>query len=189
MTPPQFFFGAMSPYSWFAAERIGSLLPDAEWHPVFAGAVFRAHGRSSWGLGERREAGLIDCQARAAAHGLGPIRWPDPWPTNDVTIARALTFGQRRGVLRPFALAAMRLAFLEGGDLGELSVVLRAGERAGLDADELASAVQDQAVKDALRDTNDLALSLGVFGVPTVIADGELYWGDDRLDQVAAGDR
>jgi hypothetical protein len=42
-----FYFGAMSPYSWFAAERIGSLLPGAEWRPVFAGGVFKAHGRAA----------------------------------------------------------------------------------------------------------------------------------------------
>jgi 2-hydroxychromene-2-carboxylate isomerase len=39
-----FFFGPISPYSWFAAERIGALLPDADWRPVFAGGVFKAAG-------------------------------------------------------------------------------------------------------------------------------------------------
>jgi 2-hydroxychromene-2-carboxylate isomerase len=45
----RFFFGAMSPYSWFAAERIDALVPDAEWRPVFAGGLFRAVGRTAWG--------------------------------------------------------------------------------------------------------------------------------------------
>jgi 2-hydroxychromene-2-carboxylate isomerase len=34
---PRFYFGTISPYSWFAAERIGELIPDAHWRPVFAG--------------------------------------------------------------------------------------------------------------------------------------------------------
>src|SRR5215208_415681 len=80
----RFYFGAMSPYSWFAAERIGALLPSATWVPVFAGAVFKAHGRTSWGLTDQRAPKLADCEARARERGLGPIRWPDPWPTNDV---------------------------------------------------------------------------------------------------------
>jgi 2-hydroxychromene-2-carboxylate isomerase len=33
-TVPRFFFGAMSPYSWFAAERIEQLLPTARWPTV-----------------------------------------------------------------------------------------------------------------------------------------------------------
>jgi len=184
-----FFFGAMSPYSWFAAERIRQLIPDAQWRPVFAGALFKANGRSSWGLDDRRAAGLVDCEARAVAHGLGPIRWPTPWPTNDVLIARAMAFAMTQDLLEPFALAAMRLAFCEGGDLGELNTVRRAGERVGIDAEQLAQAVQAPAVKEAVRANNDQALALGVFGVPTVAVNDELFWGDDRLEHAATAYR
>ncbi len=186
---PAFFFGAMSPYSWFAAERIPTLIPDAQWHPVYAGALFKANGRSTWGLGDRRAAGLADCEARAAAHGLGAIRWPQPWPTNDVLVARAMAYAAREGVLRSFALAAMRLAFLEGGELGQLAMVQAAGERIGLDADRLAHAVQQPDVKQAVRVTHELALSLGVFGVPSVVVEDRVFWGDDRLEAAAAAAR
>ncbi|HEY3727952.1 MAG TPA: DsbA family protein [Solirubrobacteraceae bacterium] len=185
-SPPEFFFGAMSPYSWFSAERIDSLLPDAQWRPVYAGGLFRANDRSSWGLGEARQQGIAECQARAAAYGLGTIRWPEPWPTNDVTVARAMIFAEEAGLLKPFALAAMRLAFLEGGDLGELGPVLRAGERVGIEASRLEAAVAEPAVKEGLRAAHEHAMSLGVFGVPTVVVAGEVFWGDDRLDQAAA---
>jgi 2-hydroxychromene-2-carboxylate isomerase len=78
-------------------------------------------------LSEDREAKLADCEARARARGLGAIHWPDPWPTNDVLIARAMIFAGQRGALRRFALTAMRMAFREGVDLGEA----RAGARGG----------------------------------------------------------
>lgn len=186
---PHFFFGAMSPYSWFAAERIGELLPDAVWRPVYAGALFEDSQRSSWGLDERRTKGIADCEARALAHGLGSIRWPDPWPTNDVRIARAMTFADREGVLREFALAAMRMAFREGVDLGEVQAVEGVATRIGMDADEVAQAISGQKIKDALRATNEQARSLGVFGVPTVVIDDVLFWGDDRLGEAAAVQR
>jgi 2-hydroxychromene-2-carboxylate isomerase len=175
----------MSPYSWFAAERIEDLLPQARWRGVLAGAVFKAHGRVSWGLTERRSDGIADCEARAADHGLGPIRWPDPWPTSDLLVARAMAFAQRaapaQDLLKSFSLAAMRLAFLEGADLGEEDAVLEAGKRAGLDARELSRGLADPHVKDALRKVTDEALQAGVFGVPTVVIGQESFWGDDRL--------
>jgi 2-hydroxychromene-2-carboxylate isomerase len=186
---PEFFFGAMSPYSWFAAERIDSLLPDVQWRPVYAGALFRANHRSSWGLGETRQAGIAECEARAAAYGLGKIRWPEPWPTNDVTVARAMVFAHRAGLLKPFALAAMRLAFLEGGELGELATVLRAGERAGIEASRLEAGVAEPAIKEGLRRAHRHAISLGVFGVPTVVFADAVIWGDDRLEEAAAAAR
>ncbi len=188
-TPPLFFFGAMSPYSWIAAERIGALLPEAEWRPVFAGGVFKAAGRMSWGLTDARAATLADCEARAGAHGLGPIRWPDPWPTLDVLAGRAMLLARDEGKLQPYALALMRLAFKEGRDLAEIAAVQEAGDRVGLDAAQIAQAVQDPAYKAALREVTDAAAALGVFGVPTVVAGNEVFWGDDRLEEAAKAAR
>jgi 2-hydroxychromene-2-carboxylate isomerase len=183
--PPLFFFGAMSPYSWLAAERIGALLPEAQWRPVFAGGVFNANGRTSWGLTDEREASIAACEARAAQHGLGPLRWPDPWPTLDVLAGRAMLFAEREGVLRPFALSLMRMAFREGRDLADLDVVLEAARRVGLDPARVEHAVQDPELKAALRTATDAAVALGVFGVPTVVVGDELFWGDDRLEDAA----
>ena len=64
--------------------------------------------------------------------------------------------------------------------------MLEAARRAGIDAAELQAALTDPAVKDALRAATDGAVALGVFGVPTVLVGGELFWGDDRLDEAAA---
>jgi 2-hydroxychromene-2-carboxylate isomerase len=207
-TPPSFFFGAMSPYSWFAAERIGRLLPEARWHGVLAGAIFKQNGRVSWGLTERRTAEIAECEERAARYALGPIQWPERWPTSDLLIARAMIFCEQSPgavraasadppgagenadpddrLLRSFALAAMRLAFLEGADLGDAGAVLEAGRRVGVDEHRLSDALQDQRMKDALRVATDEALAAGVFGVPTVLVGRELFWGDDRLSNAAA---
>jgi len=182
---PRFFFGAMSPYSWFSAERIEQLLPDASWHGIFLGGMFKSNGRISWGLTDDRDAGIADCDARADTYGLGPIRWPDPWPTNDLLVARAMAYAQTRELLKPFALSAMRLTFRDGRNIGELDSVLEAGNRIGIDPTELSAALEDPDVKQVLREETDAALAHGVFGVPTVIVGGELFWGDDRLQDAA----
>lgn len=205
--PPRFFLGAMSPYSWLAAERIERLLPQAQWQGVLAGAIFKASGRVSWGLTEQRGDGIADCEARAAAHGLGPIRWPQPWPTSDLLVARAMVYVERSGrapgeapassatvagsggLLKPFALTAMRMAFLEGADLGDADAVVEAGRRTGIDVNDLRAALQAPDVKNALRRATDEALARGVFGVPTVVVGQHLFWGDDRLEDASAAYR
>ena len=183
--PQVFFFGAMSPYSWLAAERIGRVLPQARWQPVFLGGVFKAAGRSSWGLGEQRAPQMRECERRAAAYGLGPICWPEPWPTNDLQVARAMTFAAGRGLLEAYALAAMRAAFRGGADLASREAVLAAGREAGIAPRDLERALEDPEVKDALRAATDSASALGVFGVPTVAVGDQLFWGDDRLEEAA----
>jgi 2-hydroxychromene-2-carboxylate isomerase len=184
--PPVFYFGAMSPYSWISAERIDGVLPDARWSGVLLGAVFKANDRTSWGTTDMREQGIADCEARAAAHGLGTIVWPDPWPTSDLQVARALTYAESLGKLREYALSAMRLAFREGRDPGERDNVIEAGARIGIDAGELARALDSQAVKDALRASTERTIARGVFGVPTFAVGEQLFWGDDRLEDAAA---
>jgi 2-hydroxychromene-2-carboxylate isomerase len=148
---PVLYFGAMSPYAWFTCERIGQLIPSAEWKAVFLGGMFNATGRASWGLDERRTEGQAECERRAELYGLGPIRWPVPWPTNDLTVARGMVLAARKELLKPFSLEAMRMAFLEGADLGETAVVLEAGRRVGIDSGELEAALSDPEVKGALR--------------------------------------
>jgi 2-hydroxychromene-2-carboxylate isomerase len=180
-----FYFGAMSPYSWFAAERIGTLIPDAQWRPVFAGGLFRTTGRSSWGLSGGRDAGILDCEARAKQHQLGPMTWPGGWPSSDLLVARALVVAEREGLLQPFALAAMRAQFRHGERLDDPDVLFRAAGAVGLDGAGLVQATSTPAIKDSLRARNDEAVACGVVGVPTVVVGDQLFWGDDRLDDAA----
>ena len=121
--------------------------------------------------------------------GLGAIHWPDPWPTNDLQIARAMIFADQRGALRSFALTAMRMAFGEGLVFGEVAAVCAVAKPSGLACDDVAEAISDPQVKAALRAANDEAVATGVFGVPTVSVGAGLFWGDDRLEEAAAAAR
>jgi len=58
--------------------------------------------------------------------------------------------------------------------------------RVGLEPDEARARVGDPLVKDALRRNTEEAAAAGVFGVPTVVADGELFWGVDATDMALA---
>ena len=54
-------------------------------------------------------------------------------------------------------------------------------ERAGLDAERIVAASEDQAVKDALRIATEAAVARGVFGAPTFFIGDQMFWGNDRL--------
>lgn len=184
---PAFYYDLGSPYAWLTAERIDGVLPVAPaWRPVLLGGVFKAVGRSSWGMGPGRDEGMREIERRAAAYGLPALRWPDPWPPNGLAAMRAATYASRSGFGRDFALAAFRLAFVEGQDVAQADVLAEAATRAGADPDELIDAIGRQDVKDELREATEAAVALGVIGVPTVAVAGQLFWGDDRLEEAAA---
>ena len=82
-------------------------------------------------------------------------------------------------------LSAVLPYAVTGGSVGESESRLDFDiPEAGLDKDELSHALNDPAVKDRLRREVDAAVSLGVFGSPYIVVDGEPFWGADRLDQV-----
>jgi 2-hydroxychromene-2-carboxylate isomerase len=184
-----FYFDLGSPYAYLAAERIETvLLEPIRWQPILLGGLFKLTGRSSWALGNhrRREAGMAQIEQRARSYGLPAVHWPDPWPADYLLAMRAATFAftVQRG--REFAMQALRDAFQRGRDLSVRANVVQAAEQAGLDIAQVQEAVGDPQIKRALREATDAAHELGVFGVPTVAIDKDIFWGDDRIEDAAA---
>jgi 2-hydroxychromene-2-carboxylate isomerase len=183
---PVFYFDLGSPFAYLAAERVDDLFAEpVTWQPVSLGALFKLTGRSSWALTDRRATGMADVEQRARRYRLPPIRWPDPWPTHYLMAMRAATYAFQVGRGRDFTMRAFRNAFTQGRDLSIPGNVLEAAAQAGLDPDAVEGATQDPAIKQALREATGAAHERGVFGVPTIAAGGELFWGDDRLEEAA----
>jgi len=187
---PVFYFDLGSPYAYLAAERIARVFDDAgaeqpEWQPVLLGGLFDRFGRRSWAQGPEREAGMREVERRAQARGLPPIRWPAPWPGDMLTAMRAATFAKQLGRTVSFSLAAFRQAFAAGRDLSERDNVFIAGASSELHPRAIGAAIDRDAIKLALREATGLAGDLGVVGVPAVVVGGEVFWGDDRLEQAA----
>jgi 2-hydroxychromene-2-carboxylate isomerase len=184
-----FYFDLGSPYAYLAGERLHIVLGEAvRWQPVLLGALFKLTGRSSWALGDyrRRQAGMAEIERRTRGYGLPPMRWPDPWPTDYLVAMRAATAAVNAGLGREFAHRAFRNAFQRGVELSIPAHVFDAGTQVGLDRRELELAVRERRIKRTLHDATDAAYELGVFGVPTIAIDDELFWGDDRLEDAAA---
>jgi len=186
---PTFYYDLSSPYAYLAALRVDELLPAApDWQPIAFGALIRELGKVPWSLRpDTRAAGVAEIEGRARERGLPAVRWPDGWPDASYSLIplRAVLHAFDRGRGRELTLELYRVAFAEGTALNDLDVVAAAAERVGLDEAELRRAVERQEIKDRLRAATDEARRRGVTGVPTVAVAGELFWGDDRLEDAA----
>jgi 2-hydroxychromene-2-carboxylate isomerase len=83
-----------------------------------------------------------------------------------------------------FARSVYRSHWGEGRDMSTPAALAEVGATLGIDARELIAALRDESVKQRLRAEVDASVRRGVFGCPTFIVDGEMFWGADRLDQV-----
>lgn len=183
-----FYFDLGSPYAYLSAERISARfaeegLEQPEWQPVLLGGLFARFDRGSWSETPKRAEGMAEVERRAAEYGLPPIAWPKPWPGNTLVAMRAATYAKQTGRTVSFALAAFRQAFAAGRDLTDVDNVAIAAAACEIHPRALLKAVETEAVKNALKEATAEAGDRGVEGVPSLAVGGEVFWGDDRLDE------
>ncbi|MYK59266.1 MAG: hypothetical protein F4027_11965 [Rhodospirillaceae bacterium] len=69
----------------------------------------------------------------------------------------------------------------EGADLSEPDALKDAAAAAGVSAADVAAAADDAAAAEACANTSREAAEAGIFGTPHMVADGEPFWGHDRI--------
>jgi 2-hydroxychromene-2-carboxylate isomerase len=195
----EFWYEFASTYSYLAAMRIEALAEaagvDLRWRPFLLGPVSAAQGSASspFNLDPPRSRYLWrDMEREAARLGLPCIR-PNPFPQNGLAAARVALLGSERGFAPAFTKAIYALEFGEGRSIADAAVVSDVLKRIGQDPAAILREAQAEPNKTRLKAVIEEARSRGVFGAPTFFAeDGEMFWGNDRLEQAvawAAGDR
>ena len=190
-SPIDFYFDFSSPYSYLLSERIDDLSArfgrKVRWHPILLGAVFKTTGSVPLTLQAPAKATywLLDFERSARFMGI-PYRHPSQFPLATQNAARAYYWlhGQDCGLARAFAHAAFRALFVDNRDISTPEAVLDIAAHLGVDRVRLEAALQDPAIKAHLKDEVDNAISIGVFGAPTVLIDGQPFFGADRLPQI-----
>jgi 2-hydroxychromene-2-carboxylate isomerase len=192
MTDPvlDFWFDFASTYSYLAAARIGPLAAAAKVHirfrPFLLGPIFKAQGwdTSPFNLYEAKGRYMWRDMERLAAELSLPFRRPDPFPQNSLLPARVALFGLAQGWGEDFSVAVYHAQFVEDGRIDEPRTLAEILSRLNVDADAALEAAQSDDVKSRLRAEVEAAQRLGVFGAPSfTTGDGELFWGNDRLER------
>lgn len=183
-----FYFDFISPNAYLAWERLPSL---AERHgatiaprPVLFAALLDSSGRI--GPAERpasRRWMVLNVLRKTEALGI-PFAPPPSHPFNPLLALRVVGCIEDPAP-RDRAIAALfRATWAEGRGVETPEAVESALTDAGLDGAALVAAATGADAKSRLREATDAAIAAGVFGVPTMIVDGELFWGYDDFPQL-----
>lgn len=175
-----------SPYAYLAVSRAARVLgAEPRLEPILVGGIFLERGHGSWAHTPDRERRIAEIEARAGRYGLPPLRWPPGWPNNTLAAMRAAVWADRLGRGAEFARAGFRRAFAEAGDLSRVETLAELADGLGLPGGELEAAIGEPEIKRALRAATARAWERGVVGVPCLEVDGEVRFGDDRLEAAA----
>ena len=184
-----FWFEFASTYSYPAAMRIGALARDrgviVRWRPFLLGPVFKAQGWDNSPFNIYPVKGRYmwrDLERICAAAGLPFVR-PAVFPQNTILAARVALVALAEGWGEDFSRAVYAAEFGEGRDIGLPQDIASIVAALGHDAGAVIARAQTEDNKLILRKNTEEAQALGIFGAPSIVtADGELFWGNDRLE-------
>lgn len=191
-SPVEMWFDFASPYSYLAMARVGGLAREAgvrlALRPFLLGPIFQAQGwnDSPFRLFPGKGAYMMRDIARLADKYGVPYSRPGVFPRMGVLPARIALLGQGQQWGVDFCLNVFRANFAEDREIQSEEVVRDLLRVQDLDADALIAQARQESTKEALRKQVDRARALGIFGAPTFMVDGEMFWGNDRLEDALA---
>jgi 2-hydroxychromene-2-carboxylate isomerase len=185
-----FWFDFASVYSFLSAMRIAPLAEQAgvalKWRPFLLGPIFQAQGMkdSPFNLFPVKGQHMIrDVQRSADEIGVA-FQWPDAFPQSSVPAARVALVGFKAGWGEDFSRAVFVAEYSENRVISDQGVIADILTKLAVPAAATFASAQADAIKQELRDSTAEAGRRGFFGAPTFTTpDGELFWGNDRLEQ------
>ncbi len=189
----EFWYDFASTYSYLSAMRIEALAAAAKveiaYRPFLLGPIFKAQGltTSPFVLNPTKGRYMArDIARTAAARGLA-FQMPEPFPAHSLAAARIGLVAEQEGWSGPFTRAVFAAEFADRADIAAPETLARIIAVVGQDTERVMLRASSDEVKSALRTRTEAAAGKGIFGAPTFIAnDGELFWGDDRLEAALA---
>ena len=181
-----FYLDFISPYAWLAFDALPKALEGISHRvvhkPVVFGAMLKHHGQLGPAeIPAKRDWTYRQVQWQARVQGT-PLQLPASHPFNSLALLRLATACDADGTPNRFVCEKIfRHVWCTGLD------AVDAGRLAALTADLMPAAdVVSAEVKQQLKAHTDDAIALNLFGVPSFVVDGQVFWGNDALPMLRA---
>jgi 2-hydroxychromene-2-carboxylate isomerase len=183
MPSADWYFDFISPFAYLQSERLSTLSPklSLRYRPVLFAALLEHHAHKGPAeIPAKRAFTYRHVVWQAKTQGIA-LKFPPEHPFNPLPLLRLAIACQ----CAPDAIQKIFRFVWRDGRLPDLPIEWAelAHELGVPDAD---ARISDPAVKDALRRETDAAIARGVFGVPTIAAGNELFWGADATEMALA---
>lgn len=156
--------------------------------PMLLGGVFQATGNvSPMTVPAKGRYVFVDFKRYADGYGV-PLNMNPHFPIITTTLMRMVTALQMHNDprMQTFMDAVFQAIWVDSRNLNDPVTVGQVLTDAGFDAATLLAMANEQATKDQLKAVTMKAVERGVFGAPTFFVGEDMFWGQDRMEQVKA---
>lgn len=187
MTPIDFCYSIGSTYTYLTVTRLGDFAKregiSFRWRPFDVRAIMLEQNNIPFTKKPVKSAYMWrDIERRADLYDL-PIRVPAPYPLENLAFANQVgLLGMKEGWGEAYTVETYRIWFQDGLPAGSEPNLSEALRRIGEDPARVIEMASNPEIAAALAEETEAIKQAGVFGSPSFIVDGEVFWGDDRLD-------
>lgn len=184
-----YYFSLVSPWAYIGHAPFMEIARrhrlDVNYKPVFLGRVFAETGGLPLAQRHpvRQRYRLLELQRWRDRRGLTFNIQPKHWPF-DVTLADrfVIAINTARADADSFLRKAFAAVWEEDRNLADPLVIAELAEQAGLDSSALMEVARGSAAEAIYALNLENAVAGDVFGSPAYVLEGEVFWGQDRLD-------
>ena len=178
-----YFFSFRSPYSYLSGPRAFALPDRFDVELAFHGVIPMAMRGQAVPRAKQLHT-LRDVAREAGRLGMPFGRIHDPIGRGAMRCLVMSEHAIDSGREREFVLSASRGIWGEAVDVASDPGLRKVCERAGLDWAACQQALTDETLRARVEKNTDALMELGHWGVPVFVLDGELFWGQDRIEDL-----
>jgi 2-hydroxychromene-2-carboxylate isomerase len=186
-----FWFAIGSTYTYLSVMRIGGIEQatglEIRWRPFSLRTLTRELNNVPFATKPYKAKYMWrDIERRAQMDEL-PVRLPIPYPLKEFDLAnRVAMLGVQEGWCRDYVRATYRRWFELGQEPGIEPNLSASLQEVGQNPQRALERAKSEELFEAYQASTDEARKLGLFGAPAFVVDGELFWGDDRLEDAVS---
>ena len=189
----EFIFDVGGPNSYLAHKVLPKLCADtgaeAIYVPISLGGLFKITNNQAplmryADTPAKRDYEMLEFNRFVSKHHL-PFSMNPHFPINSLQLMRGAVAAQHLDCFMPYVEAIMTAMWEQGANVGDPTEVQAILDKAGLDGAALLAKANESEIKAELIANTEAAAVRGAFGVPTFFVGDEMFWGKERLAQVA----
>lgn len=184
----EFLFDFGSPTSFLAYKRLPKIASRhgarVIWTPILLGGVFKATGNSSPAMVPAKARYMnLDLARFAKLYGV-VLNFNAHFPVNTMPLMRGAVAYQATPLFDIYVNAMFDAMWAHPRNLNDQHEISHVLKDIGIPPAEFLDKIERADVKEKLKANTEGAVARGVFGAPTFFANGEMFFGQDRLEFV-----
>ena len=180
-----FYFDFISPYSYIAHQKTKSIDKKDEiefnYKPILLGGLHKLGNITAPAFNERKMKNMKnDCELIAKKNKIS-FKWNDKFPINSLSLMRGFISIDPK-IKDQYLDACFNAYWKNNIDISIEQNVNDILDTCKLDKKKFFNQINEQQIKDKLKDLTDEAFELDIFGAPTFVVNKKIFWGQDRLE-------